>query len=285
MPACVAPAGSVLRHTPQGATLQLPKEQGPIDFVSDLHLHPGDPVTLGCALDYLEHTPAQAVFILGDLFEAWVGDDALIDPEDFEIRCQSALRDLAQRADVFFMHGNRDFLLGPAFAQSCGLQLLPDPCILSWNGLRMLLSHGDAWCSTDASYLAFRQQVRTPAWQINFLAKPLSQRRQLAQAMRAQSRQHQAQRDGGAVCDIDLDIAAQAMHHAQTQTLIHGHTHQPQDHTVQRAGQAEWSRSVLSDWDAQAQPVRAQVLRYGADGTAERINVMANAPSRAPINV
>ncbi|GAB4399160.1 MAG: UDP-2,3-diacylglucosamine diphosphatase [Rhodoferax sp.] len=282
MPTRDVSAESTLWQTPLGSELRLQATLQTIDFLSDLHLQASDPATLHCALTYFEQTPAQAVFILGDLFEAWVGDDALIEPEGFEIACHDALRALSQRAEVYFIHGNRDFLLGPAFAQGCSLRLLPDPCVLSWQGQRLLLSHGDAWCSADTSYQAFRRQVRSAAWQIGFLAKPLTQRRQLASAMRQQSRQHQAQRSGGPQTDIDLNAAAAALQQAQAQTLIHGHTHQPGDQRVALPGFPPWQRHVLSDWDLKLWPPRAQVLRYrGRQHPPERIALAGSVPVSA----
>ena len=140
---------------------------------------------------YLAHTRADAVFILGDLFEVWVGDDGLQGQDDdarFEQRCVEILRAAAARRAVHFMHGNRDFLFGQAAAAgAAGLTLLDDPTVLTFGGQRWLLTHGDALCLDDRDYLQFRAQVRTTAWQQNFLAQPLAERRAFARGLRQQS--------------------------------------------------------------------------------------------------
>jgi cyclophilin family peptidyl-prolyl cis-trans isomerase/predicted phosphodiesterase len=132
-----------------------------VDLMSDLHLQAGEPGTFEAWQGYLQTTPADALIILGDLFEVWVGDDAATQP-GFEAQCAELLRRTAQRLPVFFMHGNRDFLVGPAFAAQCGFTLLDDPTVLVLHGRRWLLSHGDILCLEDTEYLKFRAQVRTP---------------------------------------------------------------------------------------------------------------------------
>lgn len=227
-----------------------------IDVLSDLHLHPGAPATVALWRHFLAHTPAQAVFILGDLFEVWVGDDALTAP--FEAACAQALRQASGHCTLFFLPGNRDFLLGPAAAAACGMRLLADPCVLSFDGRRWALSHGDALCVDDASYQGFRAQVRSAQWQQQFLGLGLGQRRAMAEALRAQSRAHQA--GLSAYADVDAAAACALLHDAQAPALIHGHTHRP-GHTVLQT-HPPLDRWCLSDWDADhAQPPRAQVLR------------------------
>src|SRR6476661_244636 len=143
-----------------------------VDLISDLHLQPSDPATFEAWRGYMQTTPADAIFILGDLFEVWVGDDSAAEP-GFEAQCAEVLCQAAARRPLFFMHGNRDFLLSAAFAAQCGMQLLDDPTVLALHDRRWLLSHGDLLCLEDADYLRFRAQVRTAAWQGAFLARPL----------------------------------------------------------------------------------------------------------------
>lgn len=234
-----------------------------VEFISDLHLQAQESLTLRAWTQYLANTQADAVFILGDLFEVWVGDDVLTRPphsdsnaDSFEDQCCRALRSSAAQRDVFFMHGNRDFLLGDVFAQACGLSLLADPTVLVFGGQRWLLSHGDALCLGDTEYLQFRAQVRAANWQKNFLAKPLNERQAIAHGMRQQSEQRKRSGDMPYV-DVDTEAARQALQAAGAKTLIHGHTHQPADHDLG----AGLHRLVLSDWDAAATPARVQVMR------------------------
>src|SRR6478735_1572064 len=151
-----------------------PPEWRTVDLISDLHLQASEPATVEAWQGYLDTTPADAVFILGDLFEVWVGDDAAALP-GFEARCAEVLRAASARRPVFFMHGNRDFLVGADFAARCGMTLVADPTVLLLHGERWLLSHGDALCLEDTEYLKFRAMVRTPEWQSAFLARPLEE--------------------------------------------------------------------------------------------------------------
>ncbi|GBU15261.1 UDP-2,3-diacylglucosamine hydrolase [Polaromonas sp.] len=237
-----------------------------LDFISDLHLSAEQPATFTAWQTYLQSTPAEAVFILGDLFEVWVGDDAvsadfLQHPEaSFENRCAHLLSQTARRTALFFMPGNRDFLVGPALMAQCGATLLADPTVLTFANQRWLLSHGDALCLADTDYMQFRQQVRSPAWQQAFLAKPLAERQAIARDIRQQS---EARKRGHAPwVDLDADATRQWLQAAQANTLIHGHTHQPATHELG----AGLFRQVLSDWDADADTPRADVLRLSASG-------------------
>ena len=236
-----------------------------VDFISDLHLQAAEPGTFAAWQHYLQSTPADAVFILGDLFEVWVGDDAvsadLSAPNaSFEDRCARLLGQTANRLALFFMHGNRDFLIGQRLMDLCNTRLLADPSVLLFAGQRWLLSHGDALCLGDVDYLQFRQQVRSAAWQQAFLAKPLPERQAIARALRQQSEARK--RSATVYADVDAPAARQWLQAAQARTLIHGHTHKPAEHDL---GQG-FARVVLSDWDAQATPPRAEVLRLSASG-------------------
>lgn len=254
-----------------------------VDFIADLHLKPGEPATFAAWRHYLLHTPADAVFILGDLFEAWVGDDCAT-PGSFEAQCADVLRATGAAIDLLFMPGNRDFLLGPAFLAPCGVTLLPDPAVLTLHGARYLLTHGDLLCTGDTAYQQFRQQVRNPAWQVAFLARPLAERQALAQQMRQHSQAHQAPQPGSAHPpphgQTDTGLARQWLQAAQAPTLIHGHTHQPADHDLGPGPRGQPLRQiVLSDWHLDKHTRRLQVLRLGPTGL-HRLTPELPAPSR-----
>lgn len=239
---------------------------GSVDFISDLHLHPGDAATVRAWREYLPEA-ADALFILGDLFEAWPGDDCLRSP-GFAAACAQALRAASAQRPVYLLHGNRDFLLGHEFAAASGAQLIADPAVLDFGPRRVLLSHGDALCLDDTEYQRFRAQVRDPAWIADILARPLAEREALARQMRAQSEaRHQAMQGGVTYADADTALALRWLQEADAQVLVHGHTHRPAEHAL-AGGRVRW---VLSDWDAQARPPRAQVLRLGRDGHFTRM--------------
>ena len=240
-----------------------------IDFVSDLHLQAGDPGTAQAFRDYLVACEADALFILGDLFELWIGDDLLAsgpllaaEPEHgFLAAICAELRAFSASHALYVLHGNRDFLLGAGFAAASGATLLDDPTLLRWHDRRLLLSHGDSLCLDDTSYLAFREQVRTPGWQAGFLARPLSERAAFARGLRASS---EARKQDPAMtwADVDPDAAVAWLRESCADTLVHGHTHRPGRHDLADGLQ----RLVLSDWDADAEPPRAEVLRLDAGG-------------------
>ncbi len=231
-----------------------------IDFISDLHLAGNTPRTFAAWAEHMAHTPADAVFILGDLFEAWVGDDART--SGFERDCVDVLASAARSRTVAFMVGNRDFLVGDAMLDDCGAAALPDPTVLSAFGERLLLSHGDALCLGDTEYQQYRAEVRTEAWQQRFLAMPLEQRRAIARQLRdaSEARKHEVPPDAWA--DVDTALAVQWLQAARAQVLIHGHTHRPASNELC----AGYVRHVLSDWDFEHSPARAQVLRLDASG-------------------
>lgn len=225
------------------------------DFISDLHLQATDPSTFSAWADYMQSTQADAVFILGDLFEVWVGDDAATQADSFEAACVAVLRQAGQRLKLYIMQGNRDFLMGPALMQACHASALPDPSVLSFGGQRWLLSHGDAMCVDDLDYQLFRQQVRSAAWQATFLAKPLLERQAIARGIRQASASRKLETSEYA--DVDTAAALACLRANQAQHLLHGHTHKP-GQQVLAPGMV---RTVLSDWDAGATPPRAEVIR------------------------
>ncbi len=239
-----------------------------VDFVSDLHLHSGLPKTTQAFLNYLTQgvngQRPDALFLLGDVFEVWVGDDVLEfsradpDPEHgFLQHCAAALRQATQTTTLHWMAGNRDFLLGAAACQAMGMRALPDPTALVLGAHTLLLSHGDAGCTSDTAYQTFRSEVRSATWQQRFLQQPLAQRWAQARAIRAQSA---AGKQAAAVwSDVDSAWADAQLQRHGASTLLHGHTHRPATHTLP-SGCQRW---VLSDWDLDHPgPGRAEVLRW-----------------------
>lgn len=216
-------------------------------FISDLHLSPRSPGATQLFLDFLAGPArqARALYILGDLFEAWVGDDDCDDA--FNAPVIAALRSAAEAGlAIHVQHGNRDFLLGEGFAAAAGAALLPDPYVLSTPEWQFVLSHGDALCTDDAEYQAFRRQVRTPEWQAAFLAKPLPERRALAAHMRERSEQGK-QEKAAWLMDLNPGETDDFLRQHGYATFIHGHTHRPatHDHIVDGIHVERW---VLADW-------------------------------------
>ena len=229
-----------------------------IDFISDLHLADDTPHTFAAWRDHLLHTRADAVFILGDLFEAWIGDDARF--EGFEATGAAVLAEAASRRTIAFMVGNRDFLVGRDMLDACGVAALPDPTILCAFGQRALLTHGDAWCLSDVDYQQFRRQVRDPAWQAEVLGRPIAERRLLARSIRSESARKAAEHQGD-WADVDVPTALQALSAAAATTLVHGHTHRPATEALAPG----IVRHVLSDWELD-RGERSEVLRWQAGG-------------------
>jgi len=246
---------------PDIAQLTAPSHWQAIDLLSDLHLCEAMPRTMSAFLGHLEATDAQAVLILGDLFEVWVGDDQR--HQAFEHSFAQALRQHSQRLWIGFMPGNRDFLVGPDLCEDAGLHLLHDPTHLNALGKNWLLSHGDALCLEDVEYQGFRRMVRSATWQHDFLSKPFDERWAVASRIRAESQSRKsAVSDASIWADVDRTEATTWLKQAGAQTLIHGHTHRPgQDSWGEDAG-----RVVLSDWDLDGTASRAEVLRLDADG-------------------
>jgi UDP-2,3-diacylglucosamine hydrolase len=248
---------------PRFAEFKAPAAWRAAEFISDLHLQATEPLTFDAWRGYMSACKADALFILGDLFEVWIGDD-LADQPGFAADCAAVLQATAQRLPVFLMHGNRDFLMGGGLMRSCGATLLEDPTVLTFAGRRWLLTHGDALCISDVKYMQFRAVVRTDAWQKDFLSRPLAERQALGRQARAES---EARRGEGMTPDygvVDDALARAWLDAADAQTMIHGHTHQPREHDLGGGKQ----RIVLTDWDLAAQPPRREVLRLDASGPA-----------------
>lgn len=218
-----------------------------IFFISDLHLSPRSPGATRIFRGFLagRARQAQSLYILGDLFDAWVGDDDLSDAYHAEIA--AAFRTATDAGlDIALLHGNRDFLLGEAFAAASGVRLLSDPYVLSLPTWQFVLSHGDALCTGDKEYMAFRQQVRQAGWQEAFVARPLDERRALAAQMRARS-ELEKQDKAAYLMDVDPGETDDFLRQHGYATMIHGHTHRPatHDHVVDGIHVERW---VLGDW-------------------------------------
>jgi len=216
-------------------------------FVSDLHLSPDTPKTLAAFFSFLHNEAMHAtqLYLLGDLFEYWPGDDDIDSPFPQQI-CQELKHVSDQGTKIFWLSGNRDFLVGSAFAAAAGLSLLNEPHIVEIGDKRILLVHGDAQCTDDTAYMAFRTQVRNPEWQAAFLARPLAERKSIIAGMREGSRAAQKEKTM-AIMDVNPAQIATLFKTYKVNLLIHGHTHRPDVHHT-----PEGVRYVLPDWDCEA---------------------------------
>ncbi len=266
-----------------------------IDFISDLHLQSSELPTFKAWSDYMDQTPAKALFILGDFFELWAGDDIVQSPDgSFEEECIRILKKCSQNCAIYFMAGNRDFLLQKNALNASGMQALSDPCVLSAQGQRFVLSHGDAMCLSDTEYQKFRSTVRDVDWQAQFLGQPLDKRLAIAKAMRLKSEEgksklrnsfenstHQSLTEAQmsalkadtadshmGLHDVDVQYASSVLDALESDLLIHGHTHRPGRYALLNGK----SRVVLSDWNASSNPQRLEVLRLES-GQLERIKL------------
>lgn len=256
-----------------------------VDIISDLHLQPSEPATFDAWRAFLcgrvsgapDASPvADALFILGDLFEVWVGDDVLTNDDDpaapFWRTCAEVLAQRARLGPVYFMAGNRDFLLGPAANARMGWQVLNDPTVLSMGVQRTLLSHGDELCADDTDYQAFRRTVRQADWQRDFLKQALSERLRLARDLRerSQARKDSLGHDPSLWADVDHAAAEPWLQLANSPRLIHGHTHRPGQHRWTGTKGQAFERQVLSDWDLGGDTPRCEVMRLQASGELTR---------------
>ena len=224
-------------------------------FISDLHLDPSRPEIIATFRRFIaeEAVNADALYILGDLFEAWIGDDA---DDETGKQFVAAMRPLREaRKPCFYMHGNRDFLLGERFARESGMTLLPDLSVINLYGTPTLLMHGDSLCTDDAAYQAFRQQSRAPAWQRAFLARSIAEREAFARQAREESRRYTRDNANAAIMDVNEGAVADAMRAAGVKRLIHGHTHRPATHSFD-LNNAPATRIVLGDWYEQESVMR-----------------------------
>lgn len=233
-------------------------------FISDLHLDAERPAITDLFGRFIEEEArhAEALYILGDLFEAWIGDDDPSETGRYVAEKLTALR--ASGVPVYFQRGNRDFLLGREYAARAGMEILPDPAVVLLHGTPTLLMHGDLLCTDDVAYQQFRAQTRDPRWQAQFLAQPLAARLAFAQQARAASQARHAELQGQGTMEAITDVApatvASTLARFGVDTLIHGHTHRPAVHALDVDGRAR-RRIVLGDWYEQG-----SVLRVDADG-------------------
>lgn len=228
-------------------------------FVSDLHLDPERPAAVNAFLEFLERgtRPGDRLFILGDLFEAWIGDD---DDAPWLAPILEGLATLTERGvDCAFMHGNRDFLIGEQFAAATGVRLLAEYELVELGDEQVLLTHGDLLCTDDVRYMALRTQLRDPAWQREFLGKDLDERRRIALELRALSKTEMAGKSEK-IMDVSPDTVDATMQRFGVTSMIHGHTHRPAIHRWHLDG-APARRIVLGDWYESA-----SCLVWDADG-------------------
>ncbi|MCZ6893326.1 MAG: UDP-2,3-diacylglucosamine diphosphatase [Gammaproteobacteria bacterium] len=223
-------------------------------FISDLHLEAKHPEIGEQFLDFLagEARQAEALYILGDLFDAWLGDD---DPNPYYVAMKNALRDLTNTGvPVYFMHGNRDFSIGAEFAAQTGLQILDDPTVVELYGENVLLSHGDALCTDDVQYQKVRAMTRNPEWLAMMLAKSIEERIAFAGEARRESVERGESLNDD-IMDVNQDAVAAILREHGVDTLLHGHTHRPAIHEVDLGDRCA-TRIVLGDWYDQGSVVR-----------------------------
>jgi len=223
-------------------------------FISDLHLEAARPDIGEQFQEFLagEAGGADALYILGDLFESWIGDD---DPNAHYATMKREIRALVDAGvPVFFMHGNRDFMIGATFANETGVTILPDPQVIDLYGERVLISHGDAYCTDDLQYQQIRTMTRNAGWQAMMLDKPLVERQAIAAAARAESIQH-GKNISDDISDVNDDAICETLTDHQVWTMLHGHTHRPAVHKF-RIGEQDATRIVLGDWYEHGSVVR-----------------------------
>ncbi len=223
-------------------------------FISDLHLDPERPAVADTLIKFLSDSvdKCDSLYVLGDLFEVWVGDD---DDHPMHERVCQAFGEFSQKVPLYLMHGNRDFLLGEAWASRCGATLLDDPTVIDCHGRRIALLHGDSLCTRDKDYMKFRQQVRSARWQQDFLERSLLERHMVAGQVRQQSMEANSNKASD-IMDVTQEEVINLLEKLQVNLMIHGHTHRPAVHTIRLQkpinGQLEAQRLVLGSWDSKA---------------------------------
>ena len=221
-------------------------ERSEILFISDLHLDDSRPDIISLFLNFLNKsaTQAEALYILGDLFEVWIGDD---EPSSLSQKIAASLSQLKQEGtSVYLMHGNRDFLIGKEFEDACNCKLIPDPTVINLYGVDTILLHGDTLCTDDKEYMNFRSMVRSPGWQKEFLDKSLQERKNIASNMREQSKT-KIQTKPMTIMDVNQQTVEEVLKKHNVQHMIHGHTHRPDTHKF-LLDSIPAQRIVLGDW-------------------------------------
>lgn len=247
-------------------------------FVSDVHLHDSLPGTTQAFIDFLGRYArnTQRLYLLGDLFEYWAGDDDLETP--YHLRIAQAIRQVSDAGvAVFWIAGNRDFLVGPTFARKAALTMLNDPHVEDIAGSRIVLAHGDAQCTDDHAYMAFRAQVRQSEWQAQFLAQPLSRRKAIIEGMRTGSREAQRTKSYE-IMDVNPEAVRALFDTTGATVMIHGHTHRPATHETRSDGKT-YTRHVLPDWDCDTGTPRGGWLALSSTGDAKWFDVDGGAMS------
>ena len=240
-------------------------------FISDLHLQAALPRTTQAFFDFLaQHAVhAKQLFLLGDIFEYWAGDDDIDTPYHRSIA--DALHGLTARGvELYWIAGNRDFLAGAGFAAATGVTMLEDGHVISLAGRNIILAHGDAQCTDDTAYMAFRAQVRQPAWQQQFLAMPLVQRKAIIEGVRQNSKDAGKEKSAE-IMDVNAAAIDALFKRSASHVLIHGHTHRPALH-VEQSDQQQRLRYVLPDWEYDVTPARGGWISLTADGALHRFD-------------
>ncbi len=217
-----------------------------LGFISDLHLSETNNSLTNAFIDFLKSHSSNLdqLYILGDLYEVWIGDD---DSSSLITSTKDALRKASKSGlEIFFIHGNRDFLLDSSFAESAGITILPDPFFFDYFGKKISISHGDIFCIDDAEYQAFKKQVRSPEWKAEFLNKSLVERKSIASSMRDASKRNSSQKDS-MIMDVNTNEVASFFDKYDIDLLIHGHTHKPNIHELSGKN-SKIKRIVLGDW-------------------------------------
>lgn len=250
--------------------LQKISETGCIWLAADMHLGPHAPATLAAFLSFLESAAQQAnaLLLCGDIFEVWVGDDtALQNPEPWLQTTVNALQALAQQIPLWIGRGNRDFLMGQAFAQHLGAKLLDETLLLPTPWGRLLISHGDEYCTDDVAYQRFKRWVRNPLLQSTFLALPQTWRQKVALLARQKSQASYAKK-GAHITDVNRQAVANTFSQHEARALLHGHTHRPGLHYYYTLDSKPRTRLVLPDWNYDTQPHKggwAVINRHGIE--------------------
>jgi UDP-2,3-diacylglucosamine hydrolase len=250
-------------------------------FISDLHLTQSRPKTTQAFLIFLQtHAmKARQLYLLGDMFEYWAGDDDITDPYNQKI--VKAIRQVSDAGiNVFWIAGNRDFLVGNDFACACGLKILSEPFVATIGEQRIILVHGDTQCTDDQAYMDFRSEVRAPEWQKEFLAMPLSRRKEIIEGLRSHSRKEQMSKSSE-LMDVNENVIGSLFKTLGTSIMIHGHTHRPARHEYQH-GAHIWVRYVLPDWEVDTDPVRGGWIAVSNNGSIQHLRIDGTEIRQAP---